>query len=205
VALLTSLGLWWKGGPWWVGLVLLLMFTHTSSMMSLTEAAMAHLVAGDWGRYGRVRLWGSAGFMVTVFAAGAWFERFGMGHFPGWTAVTLAALLACTLWVPDAREKPSPGTARRAEPVGPVLRRAGGALVPGLAVLPRDGALRHLRLPVAVPGCPRLRQGDDRRAVGGVGAGGDRLVLPAGAADARRWRCHAGCCCAAWPWWRAWR
>jgi PPP family 3-phenylpropionic acid transporter len=122
VALLTSLGLWWKGGPWWVGLVLLLMFTHTSSMMSLTEAAMAQLVAGDWGRYGRVRLWGSAGFMVTVFAAGAWFEHFGMGHFPGWTAVTLAALLACTLWVPDAREKPSPGTARRAEPVGPVLR-----------------------------------------------------------------------------------
>jgi PPP family 3-phenylpropionic acid transporter len=33
--------------------VLLLLFTHTSSMMSLTEAAMAHLVAGDWGRYGQ--------------------------------------------------------------------------------------------------------------------------------------------------------
>ena len=71
--------------------MLLLLFTHTSSMMSLTEAAMAHLVAGDWGRYGRVRLWGSAGFMVTVFAAGAWFERYGMGSFPAWTAVTLPA------------------------------------------------------------------------------------------------------------------
>lgn len=122
VALAASLGLWWNGGTWWVGLVLLLMFTHTSSMMSLTEAAMAHLVAGDWGRYGRVRLWGSVGFMLTVFVAGAWFERFGMGHFPGWTLVTLAAVLACTLWLPSAHEEPVHGQPRGA-PIGPVLRQ----------------------------------------------------------------------------------
>jgi len=104
IALLASAGLWVSGGGWWIALVLLLLFTHTSSMMSLTEAAMAHLVAGDWGRYGKVRLWGSVGFMLTVFAAGAWFERFGMGSFPAWTAVTLACVLACTLWLPNVRE-----------------------------------------------------------------------------------------------------
>ena len=122
VALLASLGLWYDGGAWWIGAVLLLLFTHTSSMMALTEAAMAHLVAGDWGRYGRIRLWGSAGFMVTVLLAGTWFERFGMGHFPGWTMFSLAAVLLCTLWLPDVREKPvqagTPG-----EPIGPVLRQ----------------------------------------------------------------------------------
>lgn len=122
IALLASCGLWFNGGPWWIAVVLLLLFTHTSSMMSLTEAAMAHLVAGDWGRYGRIRLWGSAGFMVTVFAAGAWFERFGMGHFPGWTAVTLVAVLLCTLRLPDVREKPSHAQ-RVAEPIAPVLRQ----------------------------------------------------------------------------------
>ena len=122
VALIASAGLWVAGGPWWIGLVLLVLFTHTSSMMSLTEAAMAHLVAGDWGRYGRVRLWGSVGFMVTVFSAGAWFEQFGMGHFPGWAAVTLAGVLACTWWLPDVREKPHPTHARR-EPIAPVLRQ----------------------------------------------------------------------------------
>jgi len=120
IALLCSLGLWWNGGAWWVAAVLLLMFSHTSSMMSLTEAAMAHLVAGDWGRYGRVRLWGSAGFMVTVFCAGAWFERFGMGHFPGWTLLSLAAVLACTWWLPDAREKAAHAQERGA-PVLPIL------------------------------------------------------------------------------------
>ena len=122
VALLASVGLWLPGGAWWIALVLLLLFTHTSSMMSLTEAAMAHLVAGDWGRYGRVRLWGSAGFMLTVFAAGAWFERFGMGSFPGWTAVTLAGVLLCTWWLPNVREAAHHADAAR-EPILPVLRQ----------------------------------------------------------------------------------
>ena len=121
VALVSSLGLWWHGGAWWLGLVLLVMFTHTSSMMSLTEAAMAHLVAGDWGRYGRIRLWGSAGFLVTVFFAGEWFERFGMGHFPAWAGGTLAIVLIATLRLPDVREPPV-AHAEAKEPVGPVLR-----------------------------------------------------------------------------------
>lgn len=123
VALLASAGLWIDGGPWWVAAVLLLLFTHTSSMMSLTEAAMAHLVAGDWGRYGRIRLWGSAGFLLTVFLAGAWFERFGMKSFPAWAGVTLGLVLLCTWWVPDARETPDVHARRVKEPVGPVLRQ----------------------------------------------------------------------------------
>lgn len=123
VALLASAGLWIDGGGWWIALVLLLLFTHTSSMMSLTEAAMAHLVAGDWGRYGRVRLWGSVGFMVTVFAAGAWFERYGLGSFPGWAGVTLAGVLLCTLWLPNVKEAAHPAGHAPPAPIGPVLRQ----------------------------------------------------------------------------------
>ncbi len=120
VALVASAGLWFPYGAWWLGLVLLVLFTHTSSMMSLTEAAMAHMVAGDWGRYGRVRLWGSVGFMLTVFLAGAWFQRYGMGHFPVWAAATLLGVLLCTLWLPDLREKQEPARTRGA-PIVPVL------------------------------------------------------------------------------------
>ena len=122
LALIASLGLWISGGPLWIGLVLLALFICTSSMMSLTEAAMAHLVAGDWGRYGRVRLWGSAGFLVTVFAAGVWFEAFGMHHFPAWALFTLAGVLLCTWWLPDHRERVQHDV--DAQPsVWPVLRR----------------------------------------------------------------------------------
>jgi PPP family 3-phenylpropionic acid transporter len=123
LALLASAGLWIDGGAWWVAAVLLMLFTQTSSMMSPTEAAMAHLVAGDWGRYGRVRLWGSAGFLLTVFVAGAWFERFGVKSFPAWAGVTLALVVLCTWWVPDTREQPHANALRIREPVGPVLRQ----------------------------------------------------------------------------------
>jgi PPP family 3-phenylpropionic acid transporter len=123
IALVSSAGLWIQGGSWWTAFVLLLLFTHTSSMMGLTEAAMAHLVAGDWGRYGRVRLWGSAGFLVTVFAAGAWFEHHGMGSFPAWAAITLAAVLACTFLLPNVREAAHPAAHGQHEPMGAALRR----------------------------------------------------------------------------------
>ena len=107
-ALLCSLGLWFDFGLWWLAAVLLLMFTHTSSMMSLSEAAMAHLVsqggAFDARRYGRVRVWGSFGFLASVLAAGAWFEHFGMKHFPAWTLLTLACVTASVWMLPDLKE-----------------------------------------------------------------------------------------------------
>jgi PPP family 3-phenylpropionic acid transporter len=82
---------------------------------------MAQLVAGDWGRYGRIRLCGSAGFLLTVFVAGEWFERFGMKHFPFWAGGTLAIVLIATMKLPDVREPVAAHDAVK-EPIGPVLR-----------------------------------------------------------------------------------
>lgn len=125
VALLASLALWLPLDPVGLGLVLLVMFTHTSAMMPMSEAAMAHLVslggAFDPRRYGRVRLWGSLGFLVTVFTAGGWFERFGMASFPGWTVLTLAAVALSVWWMPDLKEA-LPVHERKAS-VLPVLRQ----------------------------------------------------------------------------------
>ena len=94
--------------PIGLGLVLLAMFTLTSSMMPMSEAAMAHLVsqggAFDAKRYGRVRLFGSLGFLVTVFMAGAWFEHFGMQHFPAWTVLSMAAVTVSVWLLPDLKE-----------------------------------------------------------------------------------------------------
>lgn len=107
-ALLVSCGLWFDGGIWWLAGVLFVMFLNTSAMMPMSEAAMAHLVSSggafDAKRYGRVRLWGSSGFLLTVFLAGAWFERFGMGHFPAWTALTLLAVVVSAWALPDLKE-----------------------------------------------------------------------------------------------------
>ena len=108
VALVAACGLWINGGTTVLVIVLLVMFTHTSSMMPMSEAAMAHLVSHngvfDARRYGRVRLFGSVGFLVTVFAAGAWFEGFGMGSFPAWTVLTMAAVTISVWCLPDLKE-----------------------------------------------------------------------------------------------------
>ena len=127
VALLSSGGLFFgvDFGFWWLAAVLLVMFTHTSFMMSMSEAAMAHLVSSDGGfdarRYGRVRLWGSLGFLVTVFLAGGWFQMFGMAHFPAWAALTLLAVVVSTWRLPDLKEAVHPHEVKPA--VWPVLRK----------------------------------------------------------------------------------
>lgn len=125
VAVVAATGLWFDWGVVGLALVLLVMFTHTSGMMPMSEAAMAHLVSQDGGfdarRYGRVRLWGSAGFLLTVFAAGAWFDAFGMRHFPGWTLLTLGAVMLSAWCLPDLREAVS--THATHPPVAKVLRQ----------------------------------------------------------------------------------
>lgn len=123
-ALVFSLALWWPLGGLGLFLVLLLMFSHTSAMMPMSEAAMAHLVsqggAFDVRRYGRVRLWGSVGFLVTVLAAGVWFERHGIGSFPVWTSLSLLAVALSVWCMPDMRE--APHTEKQGPSVWPVLR-----------------------------------------------------------------------------------
>lgn len=124
-ALAVSCGLWLDGGVWWIAAVLFVMFLHTSAMMPMSEAAMAHLVSSggsfDAKRYGRVRLWGSLGFLVTVFAAGAWFEHFGMGHFPAWTVFSLVAVVVSVWRLPDLKESVHAHEAK--PPILPILKK----------------------------------------------------------------------------------
>jgi MFS transporter, PPP family, 3-phenylpropionic acid transporter len=135
-ALVCSIGLWFNPGSGaggamqtaglvWLGTVLFCMLMNTSVMMPMNEVATAHLVSNkggfDGGRYGRVRLWGSMGFLLAVFAAGAWYERFGMAYLPHLTSFWLLAVVLCGLALPDFKDK----SARLAEklPIWPVLRQ----------------------------------------------------------------------------------
>ena len=108
IALICSFGLAHHSGPVWLAVVLLLMFTHTSSMMPMSEAALTQLVSHsgvlDARRYGRIRLWGSMGFLASVLAAGWWFDRHGMTDFVFWTWGTLL-LLNFSVWsIKNTRE-----------------------------------------------------------------------------------------------------
>ena len=124
-ALLISGALWFPLGAGAMFVVLLLMFAHTSGMMPMSEAVLAQHVSRDGSfdarRYGRVRVWGSLGFLLTVLLAGAWFDAFGMGSFAAWTALTLGAVALSAWSLPDAREPVATHATR--EHVWPVLRQ----------------------------------------------------------------------------------
>ncbi|HBO79662.1 MAG TPA: MFS transporter, partial [Cupriavidus sp.] len=57
-------------------------------------------------RYGRVRMFGSIGFIAAVLTGGALFERFGMPAFP-WLASTMLALFALVVF--GMRDAPDEG------------------------------------------------------------------------------------------------
>lgn len=124
-ALLCSVALWQSWGVTGLFVVLLLMFFHTSGMMPLSEALLAHAVSHegclDARRYGRVRLWGSLGFLLTVVVAGWWFERHGLATFPWWTSLTLLAVVLSAWAMPNHREPPQ--AAHEQVRVWPVLRQ----------------------------------------------------------------------------------
>ncbi len=72
-------------------LMLLLNF-FTSSQVPLAEAIMLSEMRGDLTFYGRLRLWGSVGFIAAVMLGGLFFDVFGVRRFP-WLAFCLMILV----------------------------------------------------------------------------------------------------------------
>jgi PPP family 3-phenylpropionic acid transporter len=83
---------------WPVAAVTALLFLANSGVVPLYETSLAHLLSNrqglDAGRYGRVRVWGSVGFIASVMAYGFVLERLGVQAFP-WIVAGMNLLL---LW-----------------------------------------------------------------------------------------------------------
>ena len=96
----------------WVATVMVVLFMFTSGVSPLSESALAHFVnregTFDARRYGRVRVWGSVGFIAAVVAGGYLLQALGIGWFPAMTIALLVMLLVAARRVPDAVEPPHP-------------------------------------------------------------------------------------------------
>lgn len=103
-ALLAALGLFGVRAAAPVALVVVLLFLANSGVVPMYEALLSqHLNTAtgiDPARYGRVRMWGSVGFIVSVTGFGALLEGAGIGAFPWFVAVMNALLLAAALRLP---------------------------------------------------------------------------------------------------------
>ena len=92
----------------------------TSAQAPLSEALMVDEMRGDLSQYGRIRLWGSVGFIVSVTAAGYGLEWFGVAALPWMAGALLAGVLAASLRI---RESPHHAHAQPAPPLLGVLRQ----------------------------------------------------------------------------------
>lgn len=92
----------------------------TSAQGPLSEALMLCEMRGDLTHYGRLRLWGSVGFIVLVTGAGQLLDWHGIGWMP-WIALAMLGLVLAASW--RMRESAHEQAAPDAPSVGALLRR----------------------------------------------------------------------------------
>ncbi len=112
------------GGFWWLLPVFFATQFCGTGQVPVSEAIIASRLRGDAhapARYGRLRVWGSIGFVATVLAMGPVLDRFGVGVQPWLVVLLLAATAAATFLLRDAPHTEHPHErvsvrARLAEP-----------------------------------------------------------------------------------------
>ena len=92
----------------YIGFFVWMFILHTilSSQMPLGETATIHALYKDNSfdkRYGRLRLWGSIGFISMVLLAGELFQRHGIELYPYVGVVVLFALALVTFGLQDRK------------------------------------------------------------------------------------------------------
>lgn len=101
-----------------VALVLIGLCFMTAGQMPIGEAMAIRQIQGDPGGYGRIRIWGSVGFIATVIGGGALLDQLGLPAWPALMALSLLALLGVTLAM---REQAAPSRGLF-QPLGARLR-----------------------------------------------------------------------------------
>lgn len=92
-AAIVFCGLFWGHSFGYFLAVMVLLNLFTSAQGPISEALMLSAMRGDLSHYGRLRLWGSVGFIVAVTLSGQLLDSFGMGLMP-WIALLLLLMVA---------------------------------------------------------------------------------------------------------------
>ena len=101
-------------------LVMVLFNVFASAQGPLSEALMLSQMRGDLTHYGRLRLWGSVGFIVAVTVAGQLLDWWGVGLMPAIALAMLALVLAASM---KMREPPEALPLHPPLPLTTLLRR----------------------------------------------------------------------------------
>src|SRR5258708_33474173 len=81
----------------------------STAALPLVEAITLGALAGQTGRYGPIRLWGSIGFMIAVFAGGTWLDFHAVSALPYAMLLFALATLAMAFALPTPAVRTAPG------------------------------------------------------------------------------------------------
>jgi MFS transporter, PPP family, 3-phenylpropionic acid transporter len=108
VCVVAALALWGARSDAWVAACTALLFLANGGVVPLSEASLArHLQTADGvdsTRYGRVRVWGSMGFIAAVLVCGVLLQSAGIGFFPLIVVVGYTLLLVAAFRLPGAAD-----------------------------------------------------------------------------------------------------
>ena len=105
-ALLLFCGMFVGQNFWTFFVVMALVNLFTGAQGPLSEALMLTEMRGDLTHYGKLRLWGSVGFIVAVTVAGELLDRWGMGKMPAIAFALLALLVVASLRLQESAPAP---------------------------------------------------------------------------------------------------
>jgi PPP family 3-phenylpropionic acid transporter len=88
----------------WMFTALLLLNVFWCGVLPLAESATLSLVGSRVGAYGRVRLWGSVGFVAVVITGGYALDFFGIGALAPMVLTLLMLMATSTFFLPRDRE-----------------------------------------------------------------------------------------------------
>jgi PPP family 3-phenylpropionic acid transporter len=100
-SLVIFCGVFYLHSFWGLLIWMFIINTFSSSLTPLGEAATIHSLQKTnnfESHYGKLRLWGSIGFMLAVFAGGFWFEAYGIETMP-WVGLGILFFVAIATWL----------------------------------------------------------------------------------------------------------
>jgi PPP family 3-phenylpropionic acid transporter len=86
---------------WWLAAVVLLFGVLWAAILPLTDGLSVSVSEAALADYGRLRVWGSIGFVLASLAGGVWLVGGNMGQFPWWLMGLMLVLALAARGFPD--------------------------------------------------------------------------------------------------------
>jgi len=101
IAAICFIGIFFTVQFWWLALVMLLFSFFWNAALPQFEATTFSHLKTEIHRYSSIRLWGSIGFIIAVWALGDVLNKFGMSYLPGILLILFLGIWLMSLLVPE--------------------------------------------------------------------------------------------------------